>query len=250
MPGQFLLGNGYPAPRRGGGRLSVYSALCQLLYSSTSDKESAMPRSITIEDLYRLQHIEEPQFTPDGRHIAYVRVLAAAREQRLPAYHLARRARWAACRPCSSRAGARIANRAGRRMASTLAFMRAPGRMARAAPNHKFTCYLSSHLAVRRAHLLKREMALPRRAGRRMGNGSRFFPPARRRNGPRKTKALSLKSRSRCSGTAAPDGAHATGGTASASTRASSSASPTAQGTSYLDGRSAQIYVIATQRKW
>ena len=34
-----------------------------------------MPRPITIEDLYRLQHIEEPQFTPDGRHIAYVRVL-------------------------------------------------------------------------------------------------------------------------------------------------------------------------------
>ena len=33
-----------------------------------------MPRPITIEDLYRLQHIEEPQFTPDGRHIAYVRV--------------------------------------------------------------------------------------------------------------------------------------------------------------------------------
>ena len=39
------------------------------------DKEHTMPRPITVEDLYRLQHIEEPQFTPDGRHIAYVRVL-------------------------------------------------------------------------------------------------------------------------------------------------------------------------------
>ena len=114
-----------------------------------------MPRPITIEDLYRLQHIEEPQFTPDGRHIAYVRVLPqresndyqrtiwlVARDGRTPPLQLTRGGKDSQPRWSPDGQYARFCARAQR--------------MAKAAPNHKFTCYLSSRLAVRRAHLLKR----------------------------------------------------------------------------------------------
>ena len=64
-----------------------------------------MPRPITIGDLYRLQHIEEPQFTPDGRHIAYVRVLPQRESNDYQRTILARRARWPHAAPAAHARG-------------------------------------------------------------------------------------------------------------------------------------------------
>ena len=203
-----------------------------------------MPRPITIEDLYRLYHIEEAQFTPDGRHIAFVR----SQPQRESNDY--QRNIWLAARddvespPLQLTRGGKDGQPRWSPDGTTLAFVRAPGKgesgarpqiyllpvfapggearpltharngasAPRWSPDGQWLAFLSpSTAAERAAEDAGEETAEPKDDLERKHQQERAQQDERERIDPRVIERI-----------------------------------PYRQGTSYLDGRSAQIYVIAT----
>ena len=203
-----------------------------------------MPRPITIEDLYRLQHIEEPQFTPDGRHIAYVRVLPqresndyqrtiwlVARDGQMPPLQLTRggkdsQPRWSPDGRTLAFVRAPKNGESGAKPQVHLLPVFAPGGEARSltkarngassprwSPDGQWLAFLSpSTTKERAAENDGDEPEEPKDALERQHQKERAQQDERERIDPRIIERI-----------------------------------PYRQGTSYLDGRCAQIYVIATR---
>ncbi|MCY3836519.1 MAG: S9 family peptidase [Anaerolineaceae bacterium] len=209
-----------------------------------------MPRPITSEDLYRLHDIEELQFTPDGRYIAYVRS-QPQRESNDYERNIWLVARDGAAAPRQLTRGGKDSQPRWSPDGGTLAFVRAargeraaqpgetgdkaqiyllpvfaPGGEARLltraqngaatprwSPDGRWLAFLSPSTVEERAEEDEgNEPAEPRDALERKQRAERSQQDERERLDPRVIERI-----------------------------------PYRQGTSYLDGRSAQIYVIASE---
>ena len=202
-----------------------------------------MPRPITIEDLYRLYHIEEVQFTPDGRHIAFVRsqpqresndyqrnIWLAAGDGQTPPLQLTRggrdgQPRWSPDGKTLAFVRAPAKGEDGAKPQICLLPVFGPGGEARPltrasngataprwSPDGAWLAFLSPSTAEERAaEDAGEEPAAPADALERKQRQERAQQDERERIDPRVIERI-----------------------------------PYRQGTSYLDGRSAQIYIIAT----